>query len=288
MNNAILAMLKKYSCRTSNEYENALKEIIQEIALLGLWRAKFFEHAAFYGGTALRILYGLDRFSEDLDFTLLRKKNNFDLTSYLNAIRDELNSMGFDVFIHVKNKKKQTAIASGFIKAGTQEHMIRIDVPQQLTQKLHRDSLLEIKMEVDTDPPGNFKVEAKTLLQPIPFSILTLSLPDLFAGKVHAILERSWKGRVKGRDYYDFIWYISQYTPLHLKHLETRLRQTGAWSEKKKLQLGDLKLLLHQKFKDLNVALAKKDISPFIKDQKAIALWSNEFFISILDKLDIV
>src|SRR5271168_5415411 len=104
MNPAILSMLDRYNCVSLQDYENALKEIMQEIALLGLWRSKFFEHTAFYGGTALRILYGLDRFSEDLDFSLLKQNKNFNLTPYLEAIKIELLGFGFSVTVEQKNK----------------------------------------------------------------------------------------------------------------------------------------------------------------------------------------
>src|SRR5258708_11206041 len=104
MHYAIEQMLKKYNCCSQLDYLNSLKEIFQEIALLGLWRAKFYEKAAFYGGTALRILYGLDRFSEDLDFTLLKNTKNFDLSPYNQAIADELSSFGFKVSVETKIK----------------------------------------------------------------------------------------------------------------------------------------------------------------------------------------
>src|SRR5438309_3791037 len=123
MNPAILSMLDRYKCVTAQDYENALKEIIQEIALLGLWRAKFYEHAAFYGGSALRILYGLDRFSEDLDFTLLRPDKTFSLASYNQAIMDELRSFGFKVEVVTKTKKIVSNIESAFIKADSKQQL---------------------------------------------------------------------------------------------------------------------------------------------------------------------
>src|SRR5271167_580980 len=126
MNSAVVSMLARYQCVTVQDYENALKEIIQEIALLGLWRAKFFEHAAFYGGTALRILYGLDRFSEDLDFSLLEPNPEFRLNPYLGAVQAELQAMGFNVTVESKPKTKKSAIESAFIKAGTREHLLKI------------------------------------------------------------------------------------------------------------------------------------------------------------------
>ncbi len=288
MTPAVRALLARYQCVTGEDYIHALKEIIQEIALLGLWRAKFFEHAAFYGGTALRILYGLDRFSEDLDFSLLKKKKDFKLTPYLKAIEGELEAIGFNVSIEERKKSIETAIDSAFIKVGTKEHLLKIEVPVAVSEQIPKNSLMNIKIEIDTDPPGSFKTEAKTLLLPIPFSVNTFQLPDLFAGKIHAVLMRQWKTRVKGRDYYDFVWYIARKIPVRLKHLQERLRQSSGWGAKETLTKEKLLKLLKNKFSDLKVEAAKKDVEPFLKDKAAIALWSREFFISLLEKIETV
>src|SRR3989344_6607710 len=119
MQDAIQKMLKKYDCKNEIEYQNALKEIIQEITLLGLWRAKFFEYAAFYGGTALRILYQLDRFSEDLDFSLLQANQNFSLTPYFSFIKQELQSYGFQIAVESIDKENKSNVDSAFLKADT-------------------------------------------------------------------------------------------------------------------------------------------------------------------------
>ncbi len=285
MNPAIQSMLAHYKCVSTQDYENALKEIMQEVALLGLWRAKFFEHAAFYGGTSLRILYQLDRFSEDLDFSLLAPQKNFSLSPYLKAIEAELNGMGFNVSINEKNKTIQTAIESAFLKAGTKEHLLKIAVPNNKVGLIQNNKIMTIKLEVDTDPPAGFETEVKTLLQPIPFAVKTYKEQDLFAGKIHAIIHRGWKNRVKGRDYYDFVWFISRNIPVHLAHLEQRLRQSGGWTAKKSMQANDLHELLENKFAELNIGAAKKDLSPFLKDPMAIEIWSRTFFQSLLSQL---
>ena len=100
---AIAKMLEKYDLSSADKTYEALREILQEIVLLGLSRAGFFEHALFYGGTALRILYGLDRFSEDLDFSLITPDANFDLSIYENTVIEALHSFGFEVTIQLKN-----------------------------------------------------------------------------------------------------------------------------------------------------------------------------------------
>lgn len=285
MNPAVTSMLQKYNCAAAQDYENALKEIIQEIALLGLWRAKFFEHAAFYGGTALRILYGMNRFSEDLDFSLLSKQPNFNLSPYLAAVEAELTAMGFSVSVEKRSKSIETAIESAFIKAGTKEHLIKISVPGAMSSRIQSNRLMNVKLEIDTDPPGGFNTEVRTLLQPIPFSVSTFQAPDLFAGKIHAILQRNWKSRVKGRDYYDFVWYIANDIPVHLTHLEQRLIQSGGWTSGKPLNQTELLNLLKTQFGQVDFESAKRDVMPFLRDPDATSLWSVEFFESLLDRL---
>jgi predicted nucleotidyltransferase component of viral defense system len=287
MNQAVLSMLARYKSVSLQDYENALKEIMQEIALLGLWRSKFFEHAAFYGGTALRILYGLDRFSEDLDFSLLQPQSDFRLTPYLNAVQAELVAMGFTVTVQESEKATRTAVESAFIKGGTKEHLIKITVPGSVADGIPNNQLLKVKFEVDTDPPGGFNTEAKTLLQPIPFAVHTYTQPDLFAGKLHAVIHRQWKGRVKGRDYYDLVWYVGRNIPVHLSHLEQRLRQSGGWTAKRPMKESDLHDLLKAKFADLDIAAARKEVAPFVRDPAALDIWSREFFESLLPLLKV-
>ena len=195
MNQAIRSMLDRYRPVTAKDYENALKEIIQEVALLGLWRSKFFEHAAFYGGTALRILYGLDRFSEDLDFSLLKSDSCFDLAPHLISVQTELNGMGLNSQVLKKEKTMSTSIQSAFIKTGTKEHLIKINVSESIEKRIQKSSLLQVKLEIDVDPPSEFQIETKTLLLPIPFSVNTYKIPDLFAGKLHAIFTTKLEGK---------------------------------------------------------------------------------------------
>jgi predicted nucleotidyltransferase component of viral defense system len=289
MNPAIEAMLAKYNCYTRDDYENALKEIIQEIALLGLWRSKFFEHAAFYGGTALRIFYGLDRFSEDLDFSLLQSKSDFSLELYLSAIKEELGGLDFDVEIAERNKNVESNIDSAFIKAGTKEHLIKIDIPKEMVSRIARNDKMKIKLEVDVNPPGGFLTEAKMLLLPAAFSVTMYRQPDIFAGKVHAILHRPWKqGRVKGRDFYDFVYFIARKIPVRLEHLRQRLIQTGSWDADASLTIDDLKEMLRRKFETVDLSLAKTDVMQFLKNPMSVDLWSKAFFLALVDQLEVI
>ncbi len=198
MQEAIAQMLTKYECKSADDYVHALREILQEIALLGLWRSKFFEKAAFYGGTALRTLYGLDRFSEDLDFSLLEPMADFELKRYSDALEKELVAFGFEVSVEVKNKSVETAVQSAFLKGNTANQLLVIQAGEEIVRQIPPGQIVRIKLEIDTDPPGGFATENKYLLQPIPFSVRSYTLPNLFAGKMHALLCRRWKNRVKG------------------------------------------------------------------------------------------
>jgi predicted nucleotidyltransferase component of viral defense system len=265
-----------------------MKEIIQEIALLGLWRSKFFEKAAFYGGSALRILYGLERFSEDLDFSLLKKDKSFSLINYCIAIEDELKSFGFSVTVEKKEKKSESNIDSAFIKGGTLRNMIVIDIPSSITKKIYSEKKIKIKLEIDTDPPDGFETEAKYLFQPLPFSVNTYKMPYLFAGKMHAILCRGWGKRVKGRDWYDLVWYVGRNIPLALKHLENRMKQTGHMKEDEILTEELLKEKLQERIKTVDFYDAGKDVENLIKDQSSFELWSEDFFRVVCEKINIM
>ncbi len=285
MNEALSDMLKKYTCHNAGDYANALKEVIQEISLLGLWRAKFFEKAAFYGGTALRILYALDRFSEDLDFSLLAPDPAFKIDIYLGAISDELESFGLKVSIERKEKTKESAIQSAFVKTTTMEHLLIIGMSRAMGKKIHPEDLLKVRLEIDTDPPEGFSTEAKYLLTPSPFSVRTYSPSDLFAGKLHALLCREWKGRIKGRDWYDFLWFIEQRIPVHLRHLELRLKQTGHLPLKETLNRETLLKLLKKRIHSVNFDQAKEDVITFLKDPRKVEIWSPDFFEAVSSKL---
>lgn len=285
MNDAINDMLGRYALTSVTDMENALKEIIQEIALLGLWRAHFFEHAAFYGGTALRILYQLDRFSEDLDFTLLKPDSSFSLSKYHAAVVAELKSFGFEVSITEKEKQDPGAIQSAFIKAETRHHLLEVRSPKAFTKGLDPKKTLKIKFEVDTDPPPGFSTEVKYLLQPTEFFVKACAPGDLFAGKLHAVLCRKWKTRVKGRDWYDLIWFIKRNIPVHIAHLEQRMIQTGHWKSHQPMSSGDLQKLLQNRIKELDIQQALVDIKPFIRDSARLKIWSTDFFLELISRL---
>lgn len=277
--------LETYKPANTEEVLQALREIMQEIALAGLQRSGFFEVAAFYGGTALRIFHGLPRFSEDLDFSLLEKNNDFSLAPYLEAMENEFAALGIKVSVREKNKTTITAVDSAFLKPDTtwKELIIKEVLPDE---RIKLTPEIKIKLEVDTMPPPGFDTEEKLSLRPFSFYTKCFSLPDLFAGKMHALLFRKWKGRVKGRDWFDLEWYIQKGVPIHLDHFLQRAIDSGDWT-KKTLTEKQFKQLLTDKIKAVSFKAVKEDIIRFIPDAKVTEIWSKDYFIDLTGKLRI-
>lgn len=287
MNTLLKNLILKYQPQTKKDYENAILEIIQETALLGLWRSKFFDHAAFYGGTSLRILYGLNRFSEDLDFSLLRADPNFDLEPHLKAIQNELEIINLPTTVEKKIKSIENPIKSAFLKSGSLETFIRIGLDKKITQHIQSNEVLKIKIEIDVNPPQDFSTEIKYLLSPIPFSVRSYVPEDLFAGKMHAVLCRSYKVRVKGRDWYDLIWYVKNQIPLHLKHLEARMRQSSHYLSNEKITYEIFVELIKKKIEHLDFESAKEDVRRFISNPSELDVWSKDFFLALVQNIKI-
>jgi predicted nucleotidyltransferase component of viral defense system len=288
MHEAVARMLARYEPKSVDDSVRALREIIQEVALLGLWRAKFFEHAAFYGGTALRILYGLDRFSEDLDFSLLAPSDDFNLARYTASLEEELLAFGFNVRVEMVDKAVESAVQSAFLKGNTRNELLIIETGQEMARQIPAGQVLKIKLEVDTDPPSGFASHTRYLLHPIPFAVRCYTLPDLFAGKMHALLFRKWKNRVKGRDWYDFVWYAANHPQLNLAHLEQRMRQTGHWKGEQLLSAPEFSKLLNEAIERLDVEQARRDVAPFVKDRRMLDIWSHDFFRDVAGRIEIV
>ena len=289
----IVSMLERYDLTTTDPYE-ALREILQEIVLYALSNTDFFNHALFYGGTALRIIYGLPRFSEDLDFSLLQKDDTFNLAKYEKAVIDTLKSYGFEAEVETK-VKEQSAVQSAFIKGNTIQHLIAINAPQDIVERYNAGKLLKIKFEVDTQPPLNFQEEQKLHLYPAPFMIKTMIPSSLFAGKLHAVLCRGWKNRPKGRDWYDMVWYVQKNYSVNVKYLVTRLVQSCKALEDKDVIISNkiedytpetLKELLYKRVETLDVELAKNDVKRFIYDENELNIWSKDFFRAIVEKIE--
>lgn len=285
MNRIITEMLDQYHAESLTDKKNAAKEIMQEIVLCGLSRAGFFKNAAFYGGTALRIFYGLDRFSEDLDFSLMAPDPAFELSSFFPILEKEVASYGLHVKISEKVKTKESAIQSAFLKGNTKEHMLLFYSADPVFNSIHGDETIKIKFEVDTNPPDSATFEHKYRLLPSPYEITLYDMPSLFAGKAHAVICRAWKNRIKGRDLYDYIFYLSRNASLNVDHLKARLVQSGAWEADAPFSLEDAKRLLRDRFDAVDYSQAKEDVRPFIKNPSSLDLWSADFFKQITDRL---
>lgn len=288
MNNYIEQMLKPYKIENLYDQKNAMKEIIQEIVLCGLSRAGFFEQAAFYGGTALRIFYGLDRFSEDLDFSLRETNLDFDLSSYFPVLEKEVRSFGLNVTITEKQKTKESNIRSAFLKGNTKEHLLLFYTDADLSHGVPRDEVVKIKFEVDVNPPSRATYETKYRLLPAPYAVRLYDMPSLFAGKIHAVLCRAWQNRVKGRDLYDYVFYLSRGASVNRGHLRERLLQNGYIQETSQCTLPEIKKMLCDRFDSIDYAQAKQDVIPFIHDPGSLNLWSADFFKQITETLTVI
>lgn len=288
MNTVVEQMLKKYKLTTYEDYENALKEIVQKLVLLSLWRSKFYEKAAFYGGSALHIFYGLNRFSEDLDFSLIKPNHDFDLDYYLRFVQKELNGFGFSFDFEKKIKSRSTGIDSAFLRGDSIRNFLNINADGLVSKIGVEGKIVRIKLEIDIDPPEGAVYEMKTLLSPIPFQVKLFRPQCLFAGKLHAILCRNWKNRVKGRDYYDFVWFIGEKIQCDIGYLKTKLIKTGTWSPTEVLTKEKMIKILTDQFKRIDFDMAKNDVRPFIEDQNSLDLWCVDFFIRIANSIDFI
>ena len=286
MNSVIEQMLKQYASSTTQDKKNGIKEIVQEIVLCGLSRAGFFKKAAFYGGTALRIFYNLDRFSEDLDFSLKVPESSFSLNDYLPVLKKELLSYGLNFRIEIKDKSKKTDIMSAFLKGNTKEHIMLFYPCDELSSFIGKDELIKIKFEVDTNPPEFAKFETKYRLLPMPYEIGLYDMPSLFAGKIHAVICRSWKDRVKGRDLYDYVFYRSRNAKVNLAHLRARLVQSGYINDQEIIDIETVKRMLDERFEKIDYGQAKQDVIPFISNAAALDVWNENFFHSITEDLE--
>ncbi len=281
-------MLSKYDIKTMDDKENAIKEIVQEIVLSGLARGGFFKEAAFYGGTALRIFYGLDRFSEDLDFSLVSANPDFSLEKYLPFVENETKALGLNFSLSIKEKSKDTAIKSAFLKGNTKEHILTFYQNAKEADFIQENKTIRIKFEVDVNPPSGATYETKFGLLPYPYQVKLYDMPSLFAGKIHACLCRDWKNRVKGRDFYDYVFFLSMGARVNLNNLKAKLIESKYVDESYDLSLENVKKLLLKRFEQIDFKQAKEDVLPFIRDKSKLELWSKEFFTVITENLQSV
>ena len=275
--------IAEYNPQNEEETLAAMREIMQEIALAALSRTDFFDKAAFYGGTALRIFYGLDRFSEDLDFSLLTPNPDFSLTPYFSKIVEEFQSLGMNVSIREKDKRIKTQVESAFLKSETiWQELVLEDLVKQ--HGITSNKTLKIKIEIDRLPPLGFSTEEKLLIRPFSFYVNCFTMPSLFAGKLHALLFRKWKNRVKGRDWYDMEWYIRKGVPLNMDHFLQRAKETNDWKEDQITQEQIIQLLI-TKIESVSFDSVKEDVVRFIADDQKLAIWSANYFKDLIQKM---
>ena len=284
MKTILKQMVEAYQPKNNEEKRNVVKEVMQEITLCALSKAGFFDVAAFYGGTALRIFYGLDRFSEDLDFSLMMKNKDFDLSTYVPSLKRIVQSFGLNVEVEIKHKTLDSAIQSAFLKGDTIEQFL-LFYPNDLVTGINKNEKVKIKFEIDTMPASLATYERKYRLLPMPYSIKLYDEASLFSGKIHAVICRSWKSRVKGRDLYDYVFYLTRNTKFNLDHLREKLIESHYISQEDKFDVDFVKALLIARFNEIDFNDAKKDVLPFIKDTSILDIWSKEFFIAITSQL---
>ena len=264
-------MLRQHDLSTVDSQRNATYEVMQQVVLSGLYRGGFFKEAAFYGGTCLRIFHNLGRYSEDMDFSLLEKNPDFQFEEYFPAIIEEAKLLGREITITKKDKKNFSKVESAFLKDNTDMYNLSFQTEKNL----------KIKIEVDKEPPVGFNTEQKLLMLPFSFQTRCMTLPSLYAGKLHALIFRSWKNRIKGRDWYDFEWYVRHKVPLDFKHLQVRAKEFNALELTKELFFEKLR----ERLATADIAMVKQDVEPFIIDKRELDIWSNEYFLQLSDMI---
>lgn len=272
--------LRRYRATNALEEANAVKEILQEIALYALWRAKFFEQALFQGGTSLRILHGLPRFSEDLDFILRAPDTSFDWPPYLHTLTEIVGQFGLRLDAQPRGRMDK-AIRQALLKDNSIASQLDLSFAGS-----GRPKTIQIKLEIDVNPPSGSAEETSYLDFPLDYVVRHQDLPSNFALKIHALLCR---GFLKGRDWFDFSWYVSRGVVPNLALLRNALVQAGPWSGDEALQV-DLPWIndaLSAAIAQIDWANAAEDVRRFLRpaEQTSLELWSEDFFLAKTQKL---
>ena len=272
--------LANYNCKTDVEEQQAIREITQEVVLAALGRGSFFKHALFQGGTCLRIFYGLNRFSEDMDFILRDVNPDFRLKDHIKHLTDELVAYGYNIKITDRDRTDAT-VKKVFLKDNSLGKVIDLRHSSQTGPM----AKIRIKLEVDTNPPAGSGYELKYLDFPFVSAVAVQDRPSLFAGKLHALLCREY---IKGRDWYDFIWYTSNGIGVNYDFLSSAINQLGPWQDQ--FITADKAWLLNElerKITSTNWKQAAEDVRRFVRvaEQPSLDLWSKDLFLGQLDKL---
>lgn len=273
-------MLRDYACESGEEYTKALVEVLQEVALLGLRESGFLDRAAFYGGTALRVLHGLDRLCESLDFCLLGPDPDFSLASFAEPLKSRMAAFGFDC--ELKGVRTGGAVLQGNHRALLQS----IEAPEPVVSGIHYRKLMKVPINVDTSPATGFITEDKFLLRPVPFPVPAVSLPDAFAWRIHSLLTGDRKG--SGLEWFDFAWFVISFPEVRLAQLEARLRSSGYYSEAAPLPLDRVQMGLLNMIKALDIHRAKREAAGLVSHPSVLEDWSREYFIELIGDLEAV
>lgn len=278
MHNAVKGMLSDYSCGSTEEYSKALVEILQEVLLLGLQQSGFLEKAAFFGGTALRVLHGLDRRCDSLDFCLLKHDPGFSIMEYADAVKAHLKNFGFTG--ELRKGQQGGAELTGVTRTLMQE----IGAPKHVLSGLHPRKLLKLPINVDATSGAGFATEEKFLQRPVPFPVTAVSLPDAFAWNIHALL--SEKGTAHGSDWFDFAWFVVTFPELRLSQLEAKLRLTGDYGDLNALTLDSVQMDLLEKVKVLDIETAREEALTLSCNRGILEDWSREYLIELIKDIE--
>lgn len=281
-NNYILESLKLTNPKNIYEFENALREISQKIILYALAQTSFFKNVAFYGGTCLRIFHGLDRFSEDLDFQVIREDYKLDFDQYMSKCITVLESYGLKSIVYSKSDYDSGEVRRRYIKIS------HYDIANEYFGKINmnKEKLLSIKIEVSTVFIPGAKYEMKLLNSPMFSNIYCFNYESLFAGKLNALITRNWRERTKGRDYYDYMFYVSHNIKMNLDYLKNKLKYSLN-KDTSDYTIDDIKELLKGKFEQTDFNSLKSDIIPFVSTDYNFDNINKEMFISSLEYLGV-
>lgn len=279
------SLIKGRQSDDKDKRDHAIREALQELIINALSKTDFFTKAAFAGGTALRIFHGLNRFSEDLDFVLKETDLDFDLKRYLDAVKSHLSKYGIEFIATVTEKAIHNNIKSGVISANSRELVLSFYSNEEYADKIYKTELTKIKIDVDIEPAPHARYEERIKTKPIRYSASLFDMPTMLSGKIHAILCRDWKNRVKGRDLYDFIFLVDRDVAYNADYLKCKLIKSGF--DDNEVDSEKVRQLLIKKFTDLDYDSAKKDVKNFMTDSEIDSLdyWGPELFVSLCDRL---
>ena len=281
MNTVLSSFIKEYPNELAPA-SNIIREICQEIILCGLSRSNFFDNMAFHGGTSLRIFHGLERFSEDLDFCQLTDvPPNPEIIS--NFIEKEFKSMGLDFHVTTRTRNASN-INIFYVKGNKRDTMKLFGFPEDMLNLVNPDAIINIKMDMDTETPEGFGFTHEYKTSPFNYSVTILNKPSLFAAKTSAVISRHWKNRTKGRDLFDFEWYIKNNTPLNTVYLVNNLLREGIISSSDTSE-DELLTVLKERFESIDYDSAILDLYPFINYDKIPNNWSPDYFINLSKKI---